>query len=262
MLLSGMSRAWAAVLLDEGSGTYLTRIGISVATFAVLYGAGLAVAKAFPSSAIASRPSVIYGTVHSVAVSCVALASISGLLPLSAWTDYGLPCSMGYFLFDTLACSLPKRDVGMLAHHLVTFAVHVPVGVASGALITGAGNATWAIQVSALTYLCEVPVPLLNVRWYMLKTLKKHSPWYTLNNALLLLLYSGTRLGMIAWSAFTILPRRDEFAAANSSDIVGVFLVSHAAIFAMSGGWLAMLLSNGLRSFLTFTPGEATHKRD
>lgn len=262
MRLSGMTRAWAAVLLDDDSEAYLVRIGLSVVAFLVLYGAGLAVGRATPGSAIASRPTVIYGTAHSVAVSSVALATIAGLLPLSAWTDYGLPCSMGYFLFDTLACCLPKRDFGMLAHHIVTFAVHVPVGVASGAYITGAGDATWAINVSALTYLCEAPVPLLNTRWYMLKTLKEHSVLYTLNNALLLLLYAGTRLFMMAWSAATIFPRRAEFEAAGSSDIVGVFLVSHAAIFAMSAAWLVMLLKNGLRSFLTFTAGETTHKRD
>ena len=71
---------------------------------------------------------------------------------------------MGYFVCDTLVWCLPKGDVAMLFHHVVTVAVNIALGVPRGARIGGAGDAEWAVRASAFAYHIEASVLLPGAR--------------------------------------------------------------------------------------------------
>jgi len=252
MVLDGSMRAWMAVLNSEHRHDYFMRSAVCSVAMLACYALGLAAKRFAPQSAVASRPTVIYSTAHAAAVSAVAFACVSGLAPLEIWPKYGLPIAMGYFVCDTLVWVLPKMDMAMLVHHIVSVSVHISPGVPEGALISGAGDAAWALYSSAFVYLVEAAVPFLNVRWYLLATLEKHHWVYAVNNASLLVMWTAGRLGVVAYNAYTIVPRRDDFAKAGSSDIVVVFLLAHLVIFGMSAFWLQTLLKKGLKAYLYF----------
>jgi len=237
----------------EGSDGYFQRISACIVFFVVVH-VGAKVASNW-SPLLASRPTVVGATIHGVLTSWLALAVTIGAIDLSWWPYAGLPLSLGYLATDIVFYCIPKRDVTITCHHLVMAICHFTSGTTAGAAASGVGDSAWAQWTSVLGYLSELPNPLLNTRWFMLKTLKEHSFIYSLNNFLLLVTWVGSRLVVLPCNIiFRILPRLSEFAADGAYDLLGWLLAGHVIIILLSLDWLSKLLRGGLRSYFVFDP--------
>lgn len=205
---------------------------------------------------LSTRPTIWYGTLHATLVGTCALLVSLEYVPLSWWPRFGLPMSIGYMIYDLLGWCVPQGDWMLICHHMVVIFVHAPVGVVAAQKVCGAGNADWAIGVSAFVYMMELSVPPLNYRWYLTKTLDRSALRYFTNSCLLLCTWL-LRLGVCVWDIYTFLFKDDlveRHRERGTLNIVYVFVISHLIIFTMSAYWFYRLLGNGIWKFLVFQP--------
>jgi len=238
--------------VDEGRGGYLQQIGLFIALFVGVH--LLAEFGARFSVLLASRKTVLGGTLHGVGTSWMAMLIVGGVIDLSWWPAVGLPFSIAYLITDIVFYCWPKRDVVIFVHHLIMMFSHFTTGTTSGALICGAGDVKWAQWVSVVGYLSEIPNPFLNSRWYMLKTLKKNHVIFTVNNSILLVTWIVGRLIVLPSNLLLIVPRFSDFAANGGYDCFAVLLIGHVIIVLLSIDWLLKLLRGGIQDFFVFNP--------
>lgn len=142
-------------------------------------------------SLIASRPTVIAATIHSVATAIVALGILClyynndggesssqwtyrGINLVHVWQRVGLPISLSYFVTDSYFYCVPRKDLIIFVHHVIMCFCHYPVSSGAGAVLAGAGDVHWVTWLSVVGYTSEVSTAMMNYRWYLINTLEEN----------------------------------------------------------------------------------------
>ena len=213
------------------------------------------------SRELAKRPTVVPVLLHSFVTTAFAAAVIfppgrpsldEQPLTIWLWRRWGLPFSMGYWLFDLYFYCWKKSDALIAAHHALIFLANYPIGDDAGLreLERLSGTCNY-VMISTNGYVLEATTFLLYTRWALIHTLERHSAVYTANNAALLVSWVALR---ILYAPYVWWAHVWPSCPVTSSDVWSTALVAHAAyllIVSTSCLWLAqMLLPDGLRAFL------------
>lgn len=98
---------------------------------------------------------------------------------------------------------------------------HYPAGSASAAGLFGTVDPLWCVKLSMMGYLCELSNPLMNWRWWLLKTLEEHSIQFSIVNVLLVLSFA-LRVVLLGWLLYVvILPMAATFVEVRCSVLLG-----------------------------------------
>lgn len=158
-----------------------------------------------------------------------------------------LAFSQGYFVADALLYGT-RRETWNLLHHGWMILAHHPIGEPlKGCMLMGCGDCRRAIWLSATGYGAEISTLFLNIRKFQIWLLRKHSIWYTVNSALLLITYPITRVvasGAILW--FSLWPHMPEYQRQGLGGLVTFTTVTYSALTLMSAYFYCTLLSKGI----------------
>jgi len=191
---------------------------------------------------LASRPTVVAGSIHGVSISIIALLVSLGEVDLSWWRRVGLPLTTAYNMSDMLFYCIPKKKMLFVLHHFTIVYCHSGV-CSEAAAAFFVGDAVWGQRLSALGFLSEIPVPVMNLRWYV------HRAWKTSVRA-----HAAINMAcVVSWIIFRIvlfpclvyfelLPRQAAFRAADRLDVFITCIIGHVLIFLMSFMWLIELI--------------------
>jgi hypothetical protein len=214
---------------------------------------------------IASRPTVIAATVHSVITSIISCGILciyylqgtqswtyNGINLLAIWQTVGLPISISYFLTDCYFYCLPRKDALIFVHHIIMVLCHYPVVHNSGAILGGAGNIEWVIWLSIIGYTSEVSTAVMNYRWYLINTLEENWIGFGITNAFVAASW-GMRVVMFTYLlVYQIFPRKVDYVAQNQLLSYYVIVFGHAAIGLLSLHWCIVMLRPGLKNLFVF----------
>merc|ERR1712087_212848 len=136
---------------------------------------------------------------------------------------------------------------------------HHPIGEPTvGCRLMGCGDCSLAVWLSATGYWAEISTVFLCIRQFQHKLLRKHSVWYTINSALLLLTYPTARvLGAALILGGSLWPRREEYQKQGLGSLVTFTTVTYVAMALMSTYYFWTLVSRGLSRALFYTPDAA-----
>lgn len=212
---------------------------------------------------IASRPTVLAATVHSVATSVIACGILllhystqswtyNGINLLQVWQTVGLPISISYFLTDCYFYCLPRKDGLIFVHHIIMCLCHYPVVHDSAALMSGAGKIDWVVWLSIIGYTSEVSTAVMNYRWYLINTLEKNWIGFGITNSFVAASWAGRVVMFTYLLIFEIFPRKDEYVAQDQMLSYSVMVFGHAAIGLLSLHWCIVMLRPGLKNLFVF----------
>lgn len=220
-------------------------------------------------SLIASRPTVIAATVHSVATSIVAVGILilyynnqdgdenspwvyHGTNLLRVWQRVGLPISLSYFVTDCYFYCLPRKDLIIFVHHCIMCFCHYPVSHDSGALLAGAGDFEWAVWLSIVGYTSEVSTAVMNYRWYLINTLEENWIGFGIVNLFVVASWAG-RVALFTYLLIVeIFPRMQMFVDQQQTFTYGVAVFGHAGIGLLSLYWCIVMCRGGLKGLFVF----------
>lgn len=195
------------------------------------------------------------GTTYAAARACWLLArgDPQGLAP-PLW-QAALAFSQGYFVADGLLYGT-RREAWVLIHHSWMIIAHHPIGEPLRCCqLMGAGDCNRAIWLSATGYAAELSTIFLNIRIFQHKWLRKHSAWYSVNSALLLVTYPLTRVVAAPAIIFgSLWPHWGEYTRQGLGSLATFTTVTYTALGLMSAFYFYSLVSKGLRRALVFTP--------
>eukprot|EP00571_Detonula_confervacea_P014984 CAMPEP_0172308752 /NCGR_PEP_ID=MMETSP1058-20130122/9256_1 /TAXON_ID=83371 /ORGANISM="Detonula confervacea, Strain CCMP 353" /LENGTH=345 /DNA_ID=CAMNT_0013021245 /DNA_START=214 /DNA_END=1251 /DNA_ORIENTATION=- len=216
---------------------------------------------------IASRPTVIAATIHSVATSVVAVGILiayynnqdssspwlyEGTNLLHIWQRVGLPISLSYFVTDSYFYCLPRKDMIIFVHHCIMCFCHYPVGHESGAILAGAGNVEWVTWLSIVGYTSEVSTAMMNYRWYLINTLEDNWIGFGIVNGIVVASWAG-RVMMFTYLLFMeIFPRMHLYVEQQQMFTYAVMVFGHAGIGLLSLHWCIVMCQGGLKSLFVF----------
>ena len=226
-------------------------------------------------SLIASRPTVIAATVHSVATSIVAVGilvlyyndtqddSDSGNKSspwmyqgatnlLHVWQRVGLPISLSYFVTDCYFYCLPRKDLIIFVHHLIMCFCHYPVGHGSGAILAGAGDIEWVTWISIVGYTSEVSTAMMNYRWYLINTLEENWIGFGIVNCIVVASWAGRVVMFTYLLIVEIFPRMHMYVEQGQMFTYAVLVFGHASIGLLSLYWCIVMCKGGLKSLFVF----------
>lgn len=215
---------------------------------------------------IASRPTVIAATIHSVATSIISCGILivyylqgtnswttsNGINLLQIWQTVGLPISISYFLTDCYFYCLPRKDALIFVHHIIMCLCHYPVVHNSGAALGGAGNIEWVIWLSIIGYTSEVSTAVMNYRWYLINTLEENWIGFGITNTFVAASWAMRVVMFTYLLVVQIFPRKAEYAEQNQMLSYGVIVFGHAAIGLLSLHWCVVMLRPGLKNLFVF----------
>jgi hypothetical protein len=166
-----------------------------------------------------------------------------------AWWEDIVLMSAGYFLYDLLlvAIFMPELSdrAGTIAHHTIALVLHwVPVCGFRG-----------YVGPSMMGYLAELSTPLLNLRWFLLKSSRSQTVLYAANGLALVMVFLACRLGVgvvymdvVVWQPWFVGADASSSAAFLAS--IGVFgkiiPILTAAFFCLNVYWSALLVQAAL----------------
>lgn len=223
-------------------------------------------------SLVASRPTVIAATIHSVATSVVAVGilityynnnldeSSSSSSPwlyhgtnlLQIWQRVGLPISLSYFVTDSYFYCLPRKDMVIFVHHVIMCFCHYPVSCNSGAFIAGGGDIEWVTWLSIVGYTSEVSTAMMNYRWYLINTLEENWIGFGIVNAFVVASWAGRVIMFTYLLTMEIFPRYQAYAETQQLFTYGVMVFGHAGIGLLSLHWCIVMLKGGIKSLFVF----------
>ncbi|KAL3790729.1 hypothetical protein ACHAWO_013548 [Cyclotella atomus] len=216
------------------------------------------------SSLIASRPTVIAGTVHSIAtaiISCGILYQhykndkawiVNGTDLIQIWQTVGLPLSLSYFFADCFFYCLPKKDVIIFVHHVIMCFCHYPVGHNAGAILAGAGDISWVTWLSIVGYTSEVSTAVMNYRWYLLNTLEEDWIGFGIVNVFVTSSWAG-RVVMFSYLLIAeIFPRAHMYLEKKQILTFAVMVFGHFGIGLLSLYWCMIMCRGGIKSLFVF----------
>jgi hypothetical protein len=266
------SNPWRAAWYD-GSDELEIRILVIFGCFICLHCTMMFLKKqGMLSDVLASRPTFVANNCHCCVVAPLAVYLLwtnyykadKSVEDYALWQQVGIPITLAYFMGDVVwycipakyspLSSAPKFDFLILFHHVTMLACHYPTGSLAGATLCGAGDPLWSIELSCLGYLCEVSNPLMNYRWWLMQTLKKHRADFSVTVVLLVASFVA-RVGLLFCLIFVyILPKFGTFMAEKQVFIYIVCVAGHAVIMALSLYWLSVLTKGGLARMLVYVP--------
>lgn len=272
----------------KGGGIFETQFAIYCIGFIILYIIGYAcqhshdaAVKANPDSPpdprsvkslIASRPTVIAGTVHSIASAVIAVGILvlhnqqksedssssdgawvyEGTDLIKVWQTVGLPLSLSYFVADCFFYCLPKKDAIIFFHHILMCICHYPVGCDSGALLAGAGDTEWVTWLSIVGYTSEVSTAVMNYRWYLLQTLEKDWIGFGIVNVFVAASWAGRVVMFTYLLLVEIFPRTGNYIEMKQIFTYAVMVFGHAGIGLLSLYWCMIMCRGGIKSLFVF----------
>ncbi|KAL7534346.1 hypothetical protein ACHAWF_004806 [Thalassiosira exigua] len=220
---------------------------------------------------IASRPTVIAATVHSVATAVIAVGVLvlyynnlnnpdnstpwlyQGTTNLiHVWQRVGLPISISYFVTDCYFYCLPRKDVLIFIHHCIMCFCHYPAGHDSGAKIAGAGDLEWVTWLSIVGYTSEVSTAMMNYRWYLINTLEENWIGFGIVNVVVVASWAGRVLIFTYLLVAEIYPRMPMYVEHQQMVTFGVMVFGHASIGLLSAYWCVVMCRGGLKSLFVF----------
>ena len=218
---------------------------------------------------IASRPTVIAATIHSVASSVVAVGILilyyknlgdgksspwvyEGTNLLYIWQSVGLPISLSYFVTDCYFYCLPRKDLIIFVHHCIMCFCHYPVRCDSGAILGGAGDGEWITWLSIVGYTSELSTAMMNYRWYLINTLEKNWIGFGIVNGIVVASWAGRVVMFSYLLIMEIFPRMHFYAEHNLMFTYGVVVFGHAGIGLLSLYWCMVMCKGGLKSLFVF----------
>eukprot|EP00933_Yihiella_yeosuensis_P065740 TRINITY_DN6970_c0_g1_i1.p1 TRINITY_DN6970_c0_g1~~TRINITY_DN6970_c0_g1_i1.p1 ORF type:complete len:318 (+),score=28.42 TRINITY_DN6970_c0_g1_i1:88-954(+) len=215
----------------------------------------------------------ICSTIHALGTSA---ASIWAVLALQFWSrgdpdgsiaslwSWALAFSQGYFIADGIIYGLDsvEGETWVSVHHAWMTLAHHPIGELTRCCrLMGVGDASRAVWLSSTGYWSEISTVFLNIRWLQHRWLKKHSFWYSLNSAALLVTYPAVRVVGIPIMLYTSLfPHWTEYQKSGLGSLAVFTTVTYSALVLMSTYFFSTLIGRGLNRALTFTP--RTAKKD
>lgn len=248
---SGLADAWSAALFDRNS-EYELCILLCLFCWIALHHWCKSRATSQP---LASRPTVVANTIHSL---CTAAAATALLMqPPSTraywwWQRWMLPFSISYFMGDLAWYCWPRKDLLVALHHAVCILCNFPVGEPLAASLCGAGNATWAVNISMAIYCSEWSNIFLNIRWWLSMTLQHDHPVWALTNACVVATFVGRCTMLPYLIGWHILPRWRDFLEHEQLLAFGLCFLGCAVICLLSAHWLSLLCGRGLQPLLHF----------
>lgn len=216
---------------------------------------------------IASRPTVIAATIHSVMTSIVACGILysyynnsqndepwmyNGTNLLHVWQRVGLPISLSYFVTDSYFYCLPRKDMIIFVHHCIMCFCHYPVAHESGAILAGAGDIEWVTWLSIVGYTSEVSTALMNYRWYLINTLEENWIGFGIVNGFVVASWAGRVLMFTYLLIVEIFPRMHLYVEQQQLFTYGMMVFGHAGIGMLSLYWCVVMCKGGLKSLFVF----------
>lgn len=203
------------------------------------------------------RPTIICGTLHAAGTATSASIVLFNQRYSPIWQRVVLPCSISYFLADICWYCLPCKDVTMMLHHMVMIGCHYPLGEPNGALVAGAGDPKWCLQVSMMGYLSEWTTALLNVRWILALTANRHHGNFVAISLLLL----GTfflRLFLFPYLLLLeIIPRYPMYSHRQQVLTFLIMVLGHLVVLQLSIQWIAAIFKYGIRNYFYPRPRQS-----
>lgn len=273
----------------KGAGIFELRFAIYFLLFTALYLIGYAIERRYdaavkanptspPSSRsmnalIASRPTVIAGTFHSVATAFIAVVILilhyengrtweyEGTNLIRVWQRVGLPISLSYFFADCFFYCLPKKDAIIFVHHVIMCFCHYPVGHDSGAILAGAGDIPWVTWLSIVGYTSEVSTAVMNYRWYLLNTLEEDWIGFGIVNSFVAASWAGRVVMFTYLLIVEISPRTHMYIAKKQVLTYAVMVFGHFGIGMLSLHWCMIMLRGGIRSLFVFKKKSSRSKK-
>lgn len=223
---------------------------------------------------VASRPTVLAGTVHSLVSGVIACGilmayytnsdntegiwmyeySSSGdtINLLEIWRKIGLALSLSYFAADSWYYCLPRADGLIFVHHLIMMFCHYPVVHVAGATLAGAGDPDWVTWLSIVGYTSEISTALMNYRWYLINTLEEDWVGFGVTNVLTVAGWSGRVVMFTYLLVAEILPRYELYKEHQQLFTFGVMIFGHGGIGLLSLYWCYVMTRGGLKSLFVF----------
>ena len=228
---------------------------------------------------IASRPTVIAATIHSVATSVIAVGILvlyynnlnddsessdpwlyqGGTININlihVWQQVGLPISISYFVTDCYFYCLPRRDMIIFIHHCIMVFCHYPVGSDSGAILAGGGDIEWVTWLSIVGYTSEVSTAVMNYRWYLINTLEKNWIGFGIVNAFVVASWAGRVVMFTCLLIKEIFPRYQTYLQQKQMFTYAIMVFGHAGIGLLSLYWCIVMLKGGFKALFVFKKKE------
>ncbi|KAL7521013.1 hypothetical protein ACHAWX_005708 [Stephanocyclus meneghinianus] len=269
----------------EGAGIFETRFSVYFAVFTIFYLIGYAIQRNHDAAVkanrsppdprslgalIASRPTVIAGTVHSLVTAVIAVGILilhyiqlgrgfsqsawvyEGTDLIRVWQTVVLPLSLSYFVADCFFYCLPKKDAIIFFHHVVMCFCHYPVGHNRGAILAGAGDIQWVTWLSIVGYTSEVSTAVMNYRWYLLNTLEEDWIGFGIVNCFVAASWAGRVVMFTYLLLVEIFPRAHLYIAKKQILTFTVMVFGHFGIGMLSLYWCILMCRGGIRSLFVF----------
>ena len=223
---------------------------------------------------IASRPTVIAATIHSVATSVIAVGILTSYYTnlnddevsnpwmygninlIHVWQRVGLPISLSYFASDCYFYCLPRKDMIIFIHHCIMCFCHYPVGHESGAILAGAGDVQWVTWLSVVGYTSEISTAVMNYRWYLMNTLEKNWIGFGIVNGFVVASWAG-RVVMFTYLLIKeIFPRYQMYVDQQQMFTYTVLVLGHVGIGLLSLHWCIVMCKGGIKNIFIFKKKE------
>jgi len=228
-------------------------------------------------SLIASRPTVIAATIHSVATSVIAVGILvlyynhnnnnnqdssspwlyqynetTTINLIHVWQRVGLPISLSYFVTDCYFYCLPRKDMVIFIHHCIMCFCHYPVGNEYGASLAGVGDVEWVTWMSIVGYTSEVSTAVMNYRWYLINTLEKNWIGFGIVNGFVVASWAGRVILFTTLLIKEIFPRYQMYIDHQQLFTYAVLIFGHAGIGLLSLHWCIVMCKGGIKSLFVF----------
>lgn len=213
---------------------------------------------------IASRPTVLAGSIHSIATAVIAVGILifrhlagnswdyRGIDLIKVWQTVGLPISISYFIMDCFFYCLPRKDLIIFVHHVIMCFCHYPVGHDSGSTILGLGDKEWITWLSIMGYTSEVSTAFMNYRWYLLNSLEENWIGFGVVNVLVVAGFGGRVVMFSYLLMWEIFPRAHMYIDQRQLFTYAMMVFGHVGIGMLSLYWCIVMCKGGLKSLFVF----------